>query len=86
MNFKISSEVKQKYIKLSYGSHNCACPLTSIALIRNLMGLFTEWFVSSKSLTWSLTASFSVDWRGMDLKDGLLDGLGIGWLDAAKGL
>ena len=26
------------------------------------------------------------NWRGVDLKDGLFDGLRIGWLDAAKGL
>ena len=25
-------------------------------------------------------------WRSVDLKDGLFEGLGIGWLDAAKGL
>ena len=25
-------------------------------------------------------------WRSVDLKDRLLDGLGIGWLEAAKGL
>ena len=37
-------------------------------------------------LKWSLTTSFSLDWRGMDLKDGLFDGLGIGWLNAGKGL
>ena len=28
----------------------------------------------------------SLNRRGMDLKDGLFDVLGIGWLDAAKGL
>ena len=42
--------------------------------------------IFSKPLTWSLTTSFSLNWRGVDLKDGLLDGLGIGWLDTAKGL
>ena len=39
-----------------------------------------------KALTWSLTTSFSKNWSGVDLKDGLFDGLGIGWLDTAKGL
>ena len=39
-----------------------------------------------KALTWSLTTSFSLNWSGVDLKDGLFDGLGIGWLDVAKGL
>ena len=37
-------------------------------------------------LSFSFTTSFSLNWRGIDLKDGLLDGLGIGWLDATKGL
>jgi len=41
---------------------------------------------SAKPLTWSLTTSFSLNWGGVDLKDGLFSGLGIGWLDAAKGL
>ena len=27
-----------------------------------------------------------LNWRSVDLKDGLFDGLVIGWLDAAKGL
>ena len=43
-------------------------------------------WTSAKPLTWSLTTSFSLNWRGVDLKDGLFDGLGIGGLDAAKGL
>ena len=33
---------------------------------------------------WSFTTSFFLNWRGVDLKNGLFDGLGIGWLDAAK--
>jgi len=41
---------------------------------------------SARPLTWSLTTSFSLNWRGRDLKDGLFGELGIGWLDAAKGL
>jgi len=40
----------------------------------------------AKPLTWSLITYFSLDWRGMDLKDGLFSGFGIGWPDAAKGL
>ena len=43
-------------------------------------------WTSAKPLTWFLTTSFSLNWRGVDLKDGLFDGLGIGWLDAGKGL
>ena len=27
-----------------------------------------------------------LSWRGVDLTDGLFNGLGIGWLDTAKGL
>ena len=34
----------------------------------------------------SLTTSFSQNWRSVDFMDGLFSGLGIGWLDAAKGL
>ena len=41
---------------------------------------------SAKPLRWSLTTSFSLNWRGMDLKDGLFGGLRIGWLVTAKGL
>ena len=33
-----------------------------------------------------VTTSFSLNCRGTDLKDRRFDGLGIGWLDAAKGL
>ena len=43
-------------------------------------------WISVKPLTWSLTTSFSLNWRGEDLKDGLFGGLGTGWQDAAKGL
>jgi len=43
-------------------------------------------WTSSRPLTWSLTTSFSLNWRGMDLKDGLFDELGIGWLGAAEGV
>jgi len=43
-------------------------------------------WTSAKPLTWSLTTSFSLNWRSMDLKDGLFDGLRTGWLDAGKGL
>ena len=40
----------------------------------------TTW-TSAKPLRWSLTTSFSLNWRGMDLKDGLFHGLRIGWLE-----
>ena len=30
--------------------------------------------------------TFCLNWRGVDLKDGLFDGFGIGWVVAAKGL
>ena len=33
-----------------------------------------------------VTTSFSLNCRGTDLKDGVFDGLRIGWLDTAKGL
>ena len=33
-----------------------------------------------------MSSNIPLDWRGVDLKDGLFNGLGIGWLDAAKGL
>ena len=55
-----------------------------------LMGGGRQWmsstWTSARSLTWSLTTSFSLNWRSVDLKDGLFKGLGIGWLDTAKGL
>ena len=41
-------------------------------------------WTSAKPLTWSLTTTFSLNWRGVDLKDELFHGLGIGWLDAAR--
>ena len=47
--------------------------------------MLSSW-TSAKPLTWSLTTSFSLNWRGVDFEDGLLDGLGIGCLDTAKGL
>ena len=34
-------------------------------------------WTSAKSLTWSLTTSFSLNWRGVDLKNGLWS---IGWI------
>ena len=40
----------------------------------------------NKPLTWSLITSFSLNLRGVDLKDRLFDRLEIGRLDAAKGL
>jgi len=43
-------------------------------------------WTSAKPLAWSLTTSFSLNWRGVDLKDELFDGLGIGCLDSAKEL
>jgi len=43
-------------------------------------------WTSAKPLPRSLTTCFSLNWRGVDLKDGLFDGLGIGRLDAAKEL
>ena len=43
-------------------------------------------WTSAKPLTWSLTTSFSLNWRGVRLKGGPFDGLQRGWLIAAKGL
>ena len=48
--------------------------------------MMSSTWTSTKPLTWFLTTSFSLNWRGVDLKDGLFSGLGIDWLDAAKGL
>jgi len=45
-----------------------------------------EFWTSARPLTWSFITSFSLNWRGVDLEDGMFSGLGIGWLDAAKGL
>jgi len=49
-------------------------------------GRISSTWSSAKLLTWSLTTSFSLNWRGMDLKDGLFDELRTGCLVTAKGL
>ena len=43
-------------------------------------------FCKAFDTLWSLTTSFSLNRNGMDLKEGLLDGLRSGWPIAAKGL
>lgn len=43
-------------------------------------------WTSAKPLTWFLITSIFPNWRGVDLKDGLFNGLGIDWLDATKGM
>ena len=56
------------------------------ALVDGGRAWMSSTWTSAKPLTWFLTTSFSLNCRSVDLKGGLLNGLGIGCLDAAKGL
>ena len=49
-------------------------------------GQCMSWLCCSLLHCFIITISFSLNWRGVDLKNGLFDGLGFGWLDTAKGL